>query len=163
MRVEVHLRWLTDLVLGPCQIFVAARILLDFIFGDTVDALGVDRCEFVLVEQQRIKYYSPSLSPLFEEEEKAAVGVIVHLDIVKGESAGNRDFHLADCTSKIGAHVDLGTDDAMQYVHEPGSFFETSLGGFDELIDVALFPAGRDVGVVKEHGAIVLPSECMHE
>lgn len=151
MSIEIHLWRLTDLILCPSQILVTTWILFNLVLRDTVNLLGIHWSELVLVEEKRIKHDTPSVSSLFEKEEKATVGVIVHLDFVEREAAGDCDLHLAHSTSEVGIHVDLGADDAMENIHELGALLETSFGRFDEFIDIALLPTCCDVGVVKEH------------
>jgi len=151
MCIQIHLRRLADLILRPSEIFVTTWVLLDLIFRDIVNLLRIHWRELVLVKQQCVEDNTPSVSPLLDEEEESTVGIIIHLNVVKGEAASDCDLHLAYCTREVRVHIDLRANDAMQDIHELGAFLKSSFGGFNEVVNVALLPTCSDVRIVKEH------------
>jgi len=140
VAVQVQLRRMPNANLGPREVAVPGRKLVDLVLGD-VERLGrIDRDELVLVEKQGVEADPPAALPLLEQEEETTVGLVVHLRAVKRESARNGDLHLADCAREVRVGLDRGPADAVHDVHEGRALCEPILGGLDELVDAALLP-----------------------
>jgi len=112
MRAQIQLRLIPNLVLAPAQIPVARGILLDILLRDFKPTTGIHPLHPVLVEQQRVKYDAPATGALFQQEEKAAIGFVVHFDAVEGEAAGYGHFHLGDGAGAL--DVDGLADEAVE-------------------------------------------------
>lgn len=116
MTAQVLLRRTSHLLLTPTQIPIPRRKPLQLVLTWHLDpTIRIHAHHGILVEEQSVENDAPFARSLFEEEEEAAVGFVVHFDAVfEGEAAGYGDFHFGDGAGVGGSHVHCLAIDAVE-------------------------------------------------